>query len=61
MAKVGILYHKKPIAKMIKLKITFELCDIWRLKNPKIKRFTFWKNHRAGLIQYTWDFFVFRT
>ena len=53
MPKVGILYHKKPIDKMIKLKITFELCDIWRFKNPKIKRFTFWKNHRAGLIQYT--------
>ena len=53
MPKVGILYHKKPIAKMIKLKITFELCDIWSLKNPKIKRFTFWKNHKADLIQYT--------
>ena len=38
---------------MIKLKNTFELCNIWRLKNPKLKRFTFWQNHRAGLIQCT--------
>ena len=29
---------KKSIAKMIALKNTFEL---WRLRNPKIKRFTF--------------------
>ena len=42
---------------MIELKNTFELCDIWRLRNPKIKRFTFRQNHKSGFIQSRLDFF----
>ena len=30
---------KKSIAKLIQIKEKFELCDIWRIRNPKIKRF----------------------
>ena len=48
------------LAKMIELKNTFELCDIWRLRNPKIKRFTFRQNHRTGFIQRRLDFFCFK-
>ena len=32
---------KKSIAKLIQIKEKFDLCDIWRIRNPKIKRFTF--------------------
>ena len=46
------------IAKMIELKNTFELCDIWRLRNPKNKRFTFQQNHMTGFIQFRSDFFL---
>ena len=43
---------------MIELKNTFELCDIWRLRNPKNKRFTFQQNHMTGFIQFRSDFFL---
>ena len=33
--------EKKSIAKFIKLKEKFDLCDIWRIRNPKAKRYTF--------------------
>ena len=33
--------EKKSIAKFIKLKEKFDLCDIWRIRNPKTKRYTF--------------------
>ena len=32
---------KKSTAKLIQIKEKFDLCDIWRILNPKIKRFTF--------------------
>ena len=41
---------------MIKLKNTFELCDTWRLRSLKIKRFTF----LTGFIQSRLDFFCFK-
>ena len=33
--------EKKSIAKFIKLKEKFDLCDICRIRNPKAKRYTF--------------------
>ena len=45
---------------MNQLKNTFELCDIWRLRNPKIKSCTFCKNHRASSIQRRLDFFCLK-
>ena len=32
---------KKSIAKFIEIKEKFDLCDIWRIRNPKTKIFTF--------------------
>ena len=43
---------------MIGLKNSFELYDIWRLRNPKNKRSTFRQNHRTGFIQRRLDFFL---
>ena len=36
---------------------SFELCDIWRIRNPKEKRFTFRQNHISGCIQRRLDYF----
>ena len=33
------------------------LCDIWRIRNPKIKRYTFRQNHITGFLQRRLDYF----
>ena len=48
---------KKSIAKFIKLKEKFDLSDIWRIRNPKTKRFTFRQKHVLTLIQKRLDYF----
>ena len=50
---------KKSIAKLIQIKEKFNLCDIWRIRNPKIKRFTFRQQHISGFIQRRLDYFFF--
>ena len=42
---------------MIELIESFELCDIWRIRNPTEKRFTFRQNHISGYIQRSLDYF----
>ena len=42
---------KKSIAKFIELKEKFDLCDIWRIRNPETKRYTLRQKHVSGLIQ----------
>ena len=42
---------------MIELIESFELCDIWRIRNPIEKRFTFRHNHISGYIKRTLDYF----
>ena len=49
---------KKSIAKVIELKETFDLCDIWRIRNPKTKkRYTFRQKNVSSLIQRCLDSF----
>ena len=48
---------KKSIAKLIQLKEKFSLCDIWRIRSPKVKRFTFRQHHKSGFIQRRLDYF----
>ena len=48
---------KKSIAKFMELKEKFDLCDIWRIRNPKTKRYTFPQKHISGLIQRCLDCF----
>ena len=33
------------------------MCGIWRIRNPNVKRFTFWQNQVAGFIERRLDFF----
>ena len=42
---------------MIELTESFELCDIWRIRNPTEKCFTFRQNHISGYIQRRFDYF----
>ena len=43
---------------LIEIRETFNLCDIWRIRNPKSKFFTFHQNHVSGRIQRRLDYFL---
>ena len=55
------ILKKKSLEKLIKIKETLDLCDIWRIRNPKSKRFTFHQNRVSGRIQNQkrLDYFLF--
>ena len=42
---------KKCVTKLIQTVERFDLCGIWRLRNPDAKQFTFRQKHRLGFIQ----------
>ena len=45
------ILKKKFFAKLIEMKETLDLCDIWRIRNPKSKPFTLHQNLVSGRIQ----------
>ena len=49
---------KKSISKIIQLLEKYDLIDIWRIRNPFSKRFTFRKNHFSGYIQRHLDYIL---
>ena len=52
------LLKKKSIAKLIEIKETLYLSDIWRIRNPNVKRVTFRQNHVSSFIERRLDFFL---
>ena len=50
---------KKSLAKLIEIKKTLYLCDIWRIRSPNVKRFTFRQNRVSGFIERRLDFLKF--
>ena len=40
----------KPVAKFIHIKESLGLCDTWRVRNPKKKRYTFRQQHVTGFM-----------
>ena len=48
----------KSVAKFIHIKESLGLCDIWRVRNPKKKRYTFREQHVTGFIQRRLDYFL---
>ena len=52
------LLKKKSLAKLTEIKEALYLCDIWRIRNPNVSRFTFWQNHVSGFIESRLDFFL---
>ena len=49
---------KKCLVKLIEFKETYDLCDIWRVRNTKSKRFTFTLKHSSGFIQRRLDYIL---
>ena len=49
-------FKQKSVAKLIEMIETFNLCDIWRIRNPKMKRFTFTQQHCSGFTQRHLDY-----
>ena len=47
------ILKKKSWTKLIEIKETLDLRDIWRIRNPKSKCFTFHQNHVSGHFQET--------
>ena len=45
------IFKKKSLAKLIETKESLYLCDIWRIRNPDVKRFTFPQNHISGFVE----------
>ena len=48
----------KSVAKFIHIKESLGLCDIWRVRNTKKKRYTFRQQHVTGFIQKRLDYFL---
>ena len=48
---------KKSPTKFIEIKESLNLCDIWRIRNPRFKRYTLRQNHLSGFIQRRLDYF----
>ena len=47
---------KKSLAKLIELKESYDLCDIWRVRNKKSRQCTFTQQHSSGFIQRRLDY-----
>ena len=48
---------RKSLAHCIERKEAYDLCDIWRIRNTKVKQFTFTQQHSSGFIQCRLDYF----
>ena len=48
---------RKSLAQLVELKEAYDLCDIWRIRNTKVKQFTFTQQHSSGFIQRRLDYF----
>ena len=46
----------RSISKIFNLLEDFDLCNIWRIRNPKTKQFTFRQKHFSGVIQRRLDY-----
>ena len=45
------ILQKHSICNIFKLKETFDLCAVWRVRNPNAESFTFRQKHFSGIIQ----------
>ena len=43
----SLVLKKYSVSKLIEFKEIYNLCDIWRIRNANVKRFTFRQKHRA--------------
>ena len=47
---------QKSVAKLLELKEEYDLCDIWRIRNPTKKLYSFRENHSSGMINRRLDY-----
>ena len=45
------IMKNKSLAKLIELKESYDLCDIWRVRNMKSRQSTFTQQHSSGFVQ----------
>ena len=50
------LLKRKPIAKLVEINERIDICDIWRIRNPNNRYFTFRENHLIGFIECRLDY-----
>ena len=50
------ILKKLAVIKLIELKESLNLCDIWQTRNPKSKAFTFPQRHFSGILQRRLDY-----
>ena len=48
---------RKSLAQHIQRKEAYDFCDIWIIRNKKVKLFTFTQQHSSGFIQCRLDYF----
>ena len=51
------ILKKHTLAKTVQIKEKLNLVDIWRIRNPRTKSFTFRQHHATGFIQRRLDYF----
>ena len=49
---------KRTIAKLIQITENPDICDIWKIRTSKRKRFTFKQHHSTGFTQRQLDYFI---
>ena len=52
-----VFKRKHFVGKIFELKETYNLTDIWRIRNPKAKQYTFRQKHVSGFLQRRLDYF----
>ena len=50
------LPKRKSIMKLVDIKKSLDISDIWRIRNPKRQNFTFRQNHSTGFIERRLDY-----
>ena len=51
------VFKKRSVGKIFELKETYNLTDIWRIRNPKAKQYTFRQKHRSMFLPRRLDYF----
>ena len=51
-----LLPKRKSIIKLVDIKQSLDICDIWRIRNAKRQNFTFRNNNSSGFIEHRLDF-----
>ena len=51
-------FKQNSVPNLIEIIETFNLCDIWRIRKPKTKRFTFRQQHCSGFTQRLLDYIL---